>query len=242
MTEPKQMPDRIYAWPLGNRRPYSRGWSEEPIGADPRVEYMRADLVPQVDGSRSMNMTVHQLRAMHAKREAEEGPVRLVADLLQALVWLTPTADLEPRQQSAVDDAKQRARKWLRGKHDPAQIEMDIVPAKAPTTRNTDPATSHAAPRKLNLNKTRLRVLCILNGSSMDDESLLRKYIDRHGMCAESTPRKRRQELVEMGYVITHGKTVKVNGSRRLVWEITPRGQERLRELGLAPFGPIEPE
>jgi hypothetical protein len=86
--------------------------------------------------------------------------------------------------------------------------------------RRTDPDTSHEAARKIaKQTESQRRVLRILERHSegLTDAELLYEWRRTHGPVPESTPRKRRCDLVRMGKVFDAGRRI-VDGSRRIVW------------------------
>lgn len=90
--------------------------------------------------------------------------------------------------------------------------------------RATDPDTSKEASRSLSKDKMteiKSNVLHILSWGGLTDEELLRDYQSQFGKCAESTPRKRRCELVDDGKVRDSGERRKLSTGRNgIVWEI----------------------
>ena len=96
--------------------------------------------------------------------------------------------------------------------------------------RSSDPVTSHEAAAKVQkrtVNHKRVLELLVAHGP-MTDLELLGRWHDSYGEVPESTPRKRRCDLVRMGLVEAQqdadGQAVKrrLNGSRRLVWSLKP--------------------
>lgn len=94
--------------------------------------------------------------------------------------------------------------------------------------RPADPETSHEVATKLGnqtINHARVLHLLRSNGSSTDLE-LLCLWRDVYGKVPESTPRKRRCDLVRMGKVAKQrdasGAVVKrrIDGSSRIVWTL----------------------
>ena len=86
--------------------------------------------------------------------------------------------------------------------------------------RRTDPDTSHEAARKIvKQTESQRRVLRILerHPEGLTDAELLYEWRRTHGPVPESTPRKRRCDLVRMGKVLDAGRRI-VDGSRRVVW------------------------
>jgi|TARA_R110000824_G_scaffold32908_3_gene106100 hypothetical protein len=117
-------------------------------------------------------------------------------------------------------------------------IAQDRLAAKRATVgsrhaglaRSSDPVTSHEAAAKVQkrtVNHKRVLELLVAHGP-MTDLELLGRWRDSYGEVPESTPRKRRCDLVRMGLVEAQqdadGQTVKrrLDGSRRLVWGLRP--------------------
>jgi hypothetical protein len=88
--------------------------------------------------------------------------------------------------------------------------------------RNTDPDTSHSAARTANRGEVRERVLKLFQEfKRLPDERLLAKYIARYGAIPESSPRKRRCDLVKLGKVRDSGIRVLIStGKMAILWEL----------------------
>ena len=79
---------------------------------------------------------------------------------------------------------------------------------QARSTRATDRQTSHAAAASIDTTEVQRRVLSLLlQYGPMTDEEILARYQSVHGPCAESSPRKRRCDLVALGMVKDTGQT-----------------------------------
>ena len=91
----------------------------------------------------------------------------------------------------------------------------------ARSARDTDRATSHAAAASIDTTEVQRRVLSLLlRHGPMTDEEILRRYQQEHGPCAESSPRKRRCDLVALKMVEDTGTTkVLKTGRKGTVWK-----------------------
>ena len=92
-------------------------------------------------------------------------------------------------------------------------------------TGTNHPDTSHEAPEGLALSTLRQHVLALLvQHGPINDFELLRLFRLAFGTCGESTPRARRSELVELGFVEFDGTyDVLPNGRRTRRWRIVQR-------------------
>ena len=93
--------------------------------------------------------------------------------------------------------------------------------------RRTDPGTSHAAGDRQHGQRAdtiRIKVLSIIQAyGPMTDEELLRRYQMIDPDVAESSPRKRRGELVESGLVLDYDVNgVTSKGSKAIRWTASP--------------------
>lgn len=92
--------------------------------------------------------------------------------------------------------------------------------------RRTDPHTSHEAadkvtPKVTDIQKVVLHYFKIAGAHGMCD-------LELEQMCGSrgSTYRTRRTELVDKGYLANTGRTVVMNGRKRIVWAITEEGKK----------------
>ena len=93
--------------------------------------------------------------------------------------------------------------------------------------RRTDPETSHEAARSIQTgqSESHRRVLHLLGMSGdvgMTDAELLNAWQRIYGRVPESTPRKRRCDLVRLGKIVEDGKRM-IDGRRRIVWKVQDR-------------------
>jgi hypothetical protein len=90
--------------------------------------------------------------------------------------------------------------------------------------RTTDPGTSWAAANSLvdvTVVQQRVYALHWLHPGGLTDEELLRLYVAKHGVTAESTPRKRRCDLTHMGIIEDTGLRRVLSSTRMgIVWGI----------------------
>jgi hypothetical protein len=89
--------------------------------------------------------------------------------------------------------------------------------------RTTDPSTSWAAANSLDVTVVQQRVYDLhwLHPGGLTDEELLRLYLAKYGMTAESSPRKRRCDLTRLHILIDTGlRRVLSSGRMGIVWGI----------------------
>lgn len=104
-----------------------------------------------------------------------------------------------------------------------------------PSTRSTDPETSHeAAASVTNIGDTHRRILGLLMEKPDTHHGLRERYERERGLfhlwpyVSDSGLRTRTRELVDRGYVIDSGQRVKLPSRRNaVVWAITDAGQRR---------------
>jgi hypothetical protein len=93
--------------------------------------------------------------------------------------------------------------------------------------RTSDPDTSHGAAAAIvpDLNALQAKVLsCCRSLRQFTDLDLHYRCIEVYGRQRESTYRKRRGELRDLGLVEDTGSRVMQEGSSRIIWRITAEG------------------
>jgi hypothetical protein len=109
-----------------------------------------------------------------------------------------------------------------------------------PRARRTDPATSHAAARRLgDLRETQLLVLELFaEVGPMHDELMIAMYRHRpRPLQSDSGLRTRRRELYDQQLLRANGETATTEcGRASAVWEITDNGRETLAAHNRVPY------
>jgi hypothetical protein len=102
----------------------------------------------------------------------------------------------------------------------------DLLPFKPyEQVRTTDPDTSHDAAFSIadaTVNQQRVYVIHLTQGQrGLTDEEQLAIYRSIYGMCAESTPRKRRHDLTRAGILVDSGERRLLRSGRfGIVWKL----------------------
>lgn len=117
---------------------------------------------------------------------------------------------------------------------------MDELPFKPKEphqlARATDPGTSHEAGAKVIPDLRRLQEI-VFNVLREHPGGLADPELDELCCAIEprpySTYRKRRGELVELGLVFNTGERKTIRGSTHIVWALTIRALQYIRERGL---------
>jgi len=90
--------------------------------------------------------------------------------------------------------------------------------------RLTDPQTSVDAAFSIQdatENQQRVYVIHLTHPKGLTDEELLVIYRGLYGVCAESTPRKRRHDLTVAGYIVDSGERRLLRSGRfGIVWTV----------------------
>jgi hypothetical protein len=103
----------------------------------------------------------------------------------------------------------------------PDDYMYDEPEERDPVARNSDPDTSHAAPRGLNLREIQNRVLDIVSKKGpLTQHEVIAAYRGIYGFVQESTVRTRVSELREMGLVESKAKTTRPNGRQAQLWTV----------------------
>jgi hypothetical protein len=112
------------------------------------------------------------------------------------------------------------------------RVEAALEPVAAPyapheNVRTSDPSTSHAAALALDdeaITVVQGRVLDCHHAAGargLTDEELLAAYVERFGVTAESSPRKRRNDLTKAGAILDSGeRRPLVSGRQGIVWKL----------------------
>lgn len=103
-----------------------------------------------------------------------------------------------------------------------------------PSTRATDPETSHEAAQSVtNIGDTHDRILTLLMERADTHHGIRQRYDAERGVfnfwpqVSESGLRTRTRELADCGYVEDSGARVKLpSGRNAVVWQITDTGRE----------------
>lgn len=118
---------------------------------------------------------------------------------------------------------------------EPQQLDMFDEPVRPGSlVRAIDPPTSHESARRLKeLGKIQMQVLaCIAKLGRATDLEINTWCNANFGERAESTYRKRRGELVDLGLVADTGLVRMQAGRNRAVWELTVRGARAAGLIG----------